>query len=387
MNRPLRIVHCFRSPVGGIFRHVRDLCLAQAEAGHAVGIICDSSTGGALEETYFRQIDHALTLGVERLPIQRNIGPGDLPTLWRSYRAVKKLTPDVLHGHGAKGGALARSFGTMLRVSKNKVARLYSPHGGVLHYDPKSNTGRVLFRVERMLEKMTDHILFVSDHERRAYLAKIGVPHAESSLVYNGIQDEEFEPVAVKPDAADLLYVGMMRDLKGPDLFIEAMAGLEKRLGRKLTATMVGDGPDLPRYKSLAVEHSLGERIRFLAPMPAREAFALGRIMVVPSRAEAMPYIVLEALAAGKTLVATRVGGIPEVFGLHSPALCEANQAELEERMAQALDDEEGFSRLMPDHDELHQRFGAAIMAKGVEAAYHAAIGIKTVSAQSSTVP
>ena len=52
-----------------------------------------------------------------------------------------------------------------------------------------------------------------------------------------------------------------------------------------------------------------------MPPMPARQAFALGRVIVVPSRAEAMPYIVLEALAAGKPMIATAVGGIPEIFG------------------------------------------------------------------------
>ena len=50
MVRKLRIVHCFRSPVGGIFRHVRDLTDAQIAAGHEVGIICDSTTGGDYED-------------------------------------------------------------------------------------------------------------------------------------------------------------------------------------------------------------------------------------------------------------------------------------------------------------------------------------------------
>ena len=53
MTRKLRIVHCFRSPVGGIFRHVRDLTEAQVAAGHLVGIVCDSTTGGDFEERLF----------------------------------------------------------------------------------------------------------------------------------------------------------------------------------------------------------------------------------------------------------------------------------------------------------------------------------------------
>ncbi|MCB1429607.1 MAG: glycosyltransferase, partial [Nitratireductor sp.] len=104
-SQPLRIVHCFRSPVGGIFRHVRDLVEAQNAAGHSVGILCDSLTGGALEEKLFEAIRPKLALGLTRIPMRRAITPGDVVTAWRSLREISKLQPDVLHSHGAKGGA------------------------------------------------------------------------------------------------------------------------------------------------------------------------------------------------------------------------------------------------------------------------------------------
>ena len=63
-TRSLRIVHCFRSPVGGIFRHVRDLVSEQKKAGHKVGILCDSSTGGTFEEALFDQVKPDLDLGL-----------------------------------------------------------------------------------------------------------------------------------------------------------------------------------------------------------------------------------------------------------------------------------------------------------------------------------
>ena len=370
----LRIVHCFRSPVGGIFRHVRDLVVRQAAAGHSVGIICDSSTGGELEERYFEEIMYALSLGVARLPIQRNIGPGDIATAWRTYKLIKELQPDVLHGHGAKGGALARMFGSLLRVSRYRVARLYSPHGGVLHYDPASTKGRVLFAMERTLDRFTDHQLFVSDHERRAFFAKIGIPRAASSLVYNGLNDAEFVPVEDAEDAADLIYVGMMRDLKGPDIFIDALVAASKSLGRELTGVMVGDGADLPRYKQQAKALGLDKRVRFFPPMPAREAFALGRVVVVPSRAEAMPYIVLEALAAGKRMIASAVGGIPEIFGPDSPALVQPNVDAVAQAMSAAMTDEAAFAGLMPSKSELKTRFGADVMAAQIETAYRSSL-------------
>ena len=88
--------------------------------------------------------------------------------------------------------------------------------------------------------------------------------------------------------------------------------------------------------------------------MPARQAFALARIIVVPSRAEAMPYIVLEALAAGKPMIATAVGGIPEIFG--TGLACAGRgpmPASSADKMAEALADPAAFRALMPAGDDL----------------------------------
>jgi glycosyltransferase involved in cell wall biosynthesis len=374
VTEKLRIVHCFRSPVGGIFRHVRDLTDAQIAAGHAVGIVCDSSTGGSFEERLFGQMQDKLALGIHRTPMQRHVGPGDLASAWRTYRIIKKLQPDVLHGHGAKGGAYARLFGSLLRVSRSRVARLYSPHGGSLHYDEQTATGKLFFTIEHLMSGFTDYLLFVSDYERRAYRTKVGEPPVPNSLVYNGLRDTEFEPVTVDADAADLLYIGMMRDLKGPDLFLDAMAQAQARLGRHLTATMVGDGEGVPRYREQAERLGLAGRVRFLPPMPVREAFALGRLVVVPSRAEAMPYIVLETLAAGKPMIATTVGGIPEIFGVGSPALTEPDAVELAGKMGEALAGLAAYHGKMPALADLKARFGANVMAAEIEKTYFQAL-------------
>jgi glycosyltransferase involved in cell wall biosynthesis len=370
----LRIVHCFRSPVGGIFRHVRDLTEAQVAAGHSVGIVCDSTTGGEFEERLFEQMQDMLALGIHRTPMQRHVGPGDLASARRTYRIIKELRPDVLHGHGAKGGAYARLFGSMLRVSRSRVARLYSPHGGSLHYDENTTTGKLFFALERFMARFTDYLLFVSDYERQTYRSKVGEPPIPNSLVYNGLRATEFEPVITEPDAADVLYIGMMRDLKGPDIFIDALALAGPQFGRALTAVMVGDGDDLPRYHAQVKRLGLERHVRFLPPMPAREAFALAALVIVPSRAEAMPYIVLETLAAGKPMIATAVGGIPEIFGTGSPALIRADPVELADKMSQALADPTAYRKLMPDGADLKARFGADVMAADIEKAYFAAL-------------
>ncbi|MDX8529983.1 glycosyltransferase [Mesorhizobium sp. VK25A] len=370
----LRIVHCFRSPVGGIFRHVRDLTEAQVAAGHAVGIVCDSTTGGDYEERLFEAMKDSLALGIHRTPMQRHVGPGDLASAWRTYRIIKELRPDVLHGHGAKGGAYARLFGSLLRVSRSRVARLYSPHGGSLHYDETTAMGKLFFGLERFMARFTDCLLFVSDYERNTYRRKVGEPPIPNTLVYNGLRAAEFEPVATAANAADFLYIGMMRDLKGPDIFIDALALAGSALGSPLSAVMVGDGDDLPRYHAQVERLGLKSHVRFLPPMPARDAFALAGLIVVPSRAEAMPYIVLEALAAGMPMIATAVGGIPEIFGDGSPALIRPDPSQLAAKMGTALDDRHAYLKAMPQAGELKSRFGADVMAAEIEKAYFAAL-------------
>ncbi|AZO15005.1 glycosyltransferase family 1 protein [Mesorhizobium sp. M2A.F.Ca.ET.043.05.1.1] len=374
MTVNLRIVHCFRSPVGGIFRHVRDLTEAQVAAGHAVGIVCDSTTGGDYEERLFEAMKDSLVLGIHRTPMQRHVGPGDLASAWRTYRIIQELRPDVLHGHGAKGGAYARLFGSLLRVSRSRVARLYSPHGGSLHYDETTATGKLFFGLERFMARFTDCLLFVSDYERKTYRRKVGEPPIPNRLVYNGLRAAEFESVAAATNAADFLYIGMMRDLKGPDIFIDALALAGSELERPLSAVMVGDGDDLPRYHAQVERLGLKNRVRFLPPMPARKAFALAEMVVVPSRAEAMPYIVLEALAAGMPMIATAVGGIPEVFGEGSPALIRPDPVELAGKIGMAIKDMEAYRKAMPQADELKARFGADVMAAEIEKAYFAAL-------------
>ncbi len=372
----IRIVHCFRSPVGGIFRHVRDLVQAQTAAGHLVGIVCDASTGGEREERLFAEIEPFLGLGLQRVPMQRQITPVDIVTLTRLYRRIGTLNPDVIHTHGAKGGVYGRMIGTFLRVSGKRVARIYCPHGGSLHYDPNSAAGRLFFGLERIMERQSDGFVFVSRYEADAFAAKVGDPRKPYRIAPNGIQPAEFEPLVAAGAKADFLYIGMMRDLKGPDLFIEALALLRDRRASAPSALLVGDGPDLARYRAQAEALGLSS-VTFEPAMPARRAFARAGAIVVPSRAESMPYIVLEAIAAGVPMVATRVGGIPEIFGAHADQLVAPGSApELADAMARMLDDPaSAATRAAALRTSIRTRFSVATMTETVDALYAEALG------------
>jgi glycosyltransferase involved in cell wall biosynthesis len=366
-QRPLRIIHCFRSPVGGIFRHVRDLVIEHSKAGHEVGILCDSSTGGEHEDALFDDIRPYLALGLTRVPIRRSISPSDIGVLWDAYKKIKSLRPDVLHGHGAKGGVLARLAGSALRVNRYCVARLYTAHGGSLHYSRSSLLGQFVLRMERLQEYLTDALVFICEYERDTYTKRVGRPRTQTRLIYNGISERDFELIPTRSDAVHFIYVGMLRDLKGPDLFVDAFAKTERLIGRPLSALMIGDGPDRDRYREMMVERGLGKRIGMLPAMRVQQAFAMSQNLVVPSRAEAMPYIVLEGLGAGKTIIATRVGGIPEALGKDSEALVEPDNADdLARVMADAIRIPDWHKKTMPPIDQVRSVFSATVMAKDV---------------------
>ncbi|MQB43506.1 glycosyltransferase family 4 protein [Rhizobium sp. ICMP 5592] len=372
MTKPLRILHCFRSPVGGVFRHIRDLAEEQSKAGHEVGILCDSLTGGAHEDRLFDDVIPFLALGVTRLPIRRHISLSDMTTLWKSYKTIKNLRPDVLHGHGAKGGLLARIIGSVLRVKKYRVARLYTAHGGSLHFSRTSPQGILVHSLERLLEFLTDGLIFICDFERRSYEHKIGKPRTRTALIYNGVSDRDFGNIPTRSDAVHFVYIGMLRDLKGPDLFVEAFAKTERRIGHPLSALMIGDGPDRDKYRTMMIERGLGQRIGLLPAMRVQDAFALSQTVVVPSRAEAMPYIVLEALAAEKAVIASRVGGIPEALGETSTALVVPDDTDdLSRVMAEAITEPDWAHRIMPDIGTIRSAFSASIMARDTVDLYY----------------
>ncbi len=376
-QKSLRIIHCFRSPIGGVFRHVRDLAAMQNAAGHQVGVICELCEDGALEQAQFASLLPDLALGLHRIPINRRIGLSDIGAIISTRKIIKKLQPDIVHGHGAKGGTYARLGTLFTRKQRNQITtpqRFYSPHGGSLHYDAESMAGKIMFTAERWQEPLTDGLIFVSAYEEKVYHAKVGDPRCAYKIIRNGISKDEFAPVPLNTDASDFLFTGMMRDLKGPDLFIRALAELNMaaKAGNRppITGTMVGDGPQKQDYQDLAEQLGLKQHIRFYPAMPVREALTLGRIFVLPSRAESLPYIALEVLAAQRNMIASRVGGLSEIFGENSNALCKPETSALAAKMYKAYSDPVAYYASMPDPLLLRSLFSRENMAATTELFY-----------------
>jgi glycosyltransferase involved in cell wall biosynthesis len=311
----LKILHLLRAPLGGLFRHVVDVAHGQAERGHRVGLVVDSTTGGANAEAALAELAPRLSLGIMRVPITRELSPRDFGAIMTVSRRITEIEPDVLHGHGAKGAAVAR-----LTPAAPYAIRAYTPHGGSLVYSPGTIKGGFYRTLERILNTRTDLFLFESTYIADLFRTVIGKPRALVRVVRNGIAESEFEVITPREDATDIVCVGELRPVKAIDVLIEAIA-IMARSGRKVTATIAGSGPDGDALRRQAKELGVDGQIRFIGHAPARQAFAMGRMLVMPSRAESLPYVALEAAAAGLPIIATDVGGVHEIFGPHSSHL------------------------------------------------------------------
>jgi glycosyltransferase involved in cell wall biosynthesis len=311
VSTQLRILHVLRAPVGGLFRHVLDLAGEQAARGHAVGIVADATTGDSLTEGRLAAIAPALALGIARIAMARQPGPGD----FAAYRAVRAhaahLDVDVLHGHGAKGGAYARLARRSLRAGGRRIAAFYTPHGGSLNYRPGTLESRVFIGLEKMLDHMTDGLIFESVFASDVYRRLVTPRGAPFRIVPNGLQPRDFALHAPAADAAEFLFLGELRSVKGVDVLLQALARVNRH--QPARAVIVGSGPEAAAMRGLATELSIADKTQFPGAMPAAVALSKGRCFVVPSRAESFPYVVLEAAAAAMPLISTNVGGIPEI--------------------------------------------------------------------------
>ena len=189
---------------------------------------------------------------------------------------------------------------------------IYTPHGGSLHYSSIARHGPVLHHGRAQAASL----------KRRACCSKavspaIAMSSSSASRIARGASSRMgfIRTSSTSPCWPTTRWISCssasFRYLKGVDILLEALAAHQAVFpGRAL---IVGSGPEEASLKRLARKLGLNGRVSFAGPQSARSAFARARCVVMPSRAESFPYIVLEAAAARMPLITTDAGGIPEI--------------------------------------------------------------------------
>lgn len=328
----MKILLIFRSPVGGLFRHVKDLAAGLRREGHEIAIACDARA--ELDKDVETELNEIASLGVLRVPIARYPGIIDLFAIRKILKIHKAHKFDIVHGHGAKGGVFAR----MLKIiSKINTIVVYTLHGGTTHYRKTSLVGMFYLWVERQLLKYTDGIIFESRYVQDQFFDLVKHPECTYGIIYNGLYEYEFTPVSKNNQKYDFIYLGELRWLKGVDVLLKAMHLIQSG-GREVSLGIFGTGPDENTFKEIAKKLSI-RNVRWLGTISnARSAFELGKCLVMPSRAESLSYVILEAAAMDFPVVATRVGGIDEIMGSNYPLVSSEDHKALAEMMLGFID-------------------------------------------------
>lgn len=253
--------------------------------------------------------DEVRRAGLRHADISLPAGPSPVALL-RTLALLRSLRPDILHTHGGTAGFYGRT--AALFVPGIRTVHTY--HG--IHYLNFQRGFRrwVYTCVDRMLLRWTTGIICVARSDFEAGL-KAGVVRRDASVITNGIDVEEFRPHArTKVRNKRVGTIGRLHVQKGQKYLILAM---RKVLDREpaATLTIVGDGELLEPLRAQAAELGMAERIEFAgARTDTAEQFASMHVFVLPSLWEGFPLVILEAMAAGKPIVATRVNGVTEIL-------------------------------------------------------------------------
>jgi glycosyltransferase involved in cell wall biosynthesis len=314
-----------RLNMGGPALHVAYLSAGLKERGYDTTLVAGSLAVG--EESMAAVAEELGVPIVTVADLHREISPlRDLRAVYHVSALIRELRPQILHTHTAKAGTIGR-LAAMLAGPAAPPIVVHTFHGHVLrgYFGPlRSNLFRLL---EHWLARRTTALVAVSP-EVRDDLVALGVAPAEKfTVVRLGIElgERVGEPdgnaqgletrrlLGVAPDRFVVGWIGRMTGVKRIDDVLLAVRRLRDR-GVDAVLCMVGDGPDRDAVERRARELGIVRNSLFLGYQEeVAPYYAAFDALILPSANEGTPVSAIEALAGGRPVVATRVGGVPDV--------------------------------------------------------------------------
>ncbi|MGE5243996.1 MAG: glycosyltransferase family 4 protein [Betaproteobacteria bacterium] len=317
-----------RLNVGGPARHVVLLDRGLRARGHQTLLV--HGTVGDDEAS----LEHLATdAGVPALKIEdlgRRVSPlGDARAFLQLLRTTFREAPDVMHTHTAKAGALGRIAAAAFNATRRRRRRclvVHTFHGHVLdgYFGPVAN--RLVRGVERMLARATDRIVAISPSQRDEIVGRFGIGRPDAAVVVPlgldllpllagtgaGARSLRGE-LGIDEKGIVFGYVGRLVPIKDLPTLVLAFARLLDTVPNA-SLVIAGDGPVRPELERLVAARRLTSRVRLLGwREDLVDLYETIDVCVLASRNEGTPVAVIEAMAAGRPVVATRVGGVPDV--------------------------------------------------------------------------
>ena len=315
----LRVLHPItRLTLGGSSENTIASCVALDRAGY------DCMLATSFRESDASSLADARRRGCRVVDIPalgREVAPlADLTALAELVRLIRRERPAIVHTHTSKAGFIGRLAAVIARVP----AVIHQPHGHIFYgyYSPRRTA--VFTALERQAARWTDRIITLTDRGAQEHLAR-GIGRAEQYVaVPSGVPTAELRAAApprgeararlgLDPDAFIVVGLGRLVAIKGFDLLARALPAVVAQIP-SARVLLVGDGADRAHLGAIAASMGVAERLRMTGETTDVASYlAAADVVAVPSRNEGMGRVIVEAMALGLPVVATAVGGIPDV--------------------------------------------------------------------------
>ena len=383
-DEPVRVLRVIaRLNMGGPALHVAYLTAGLASRGYDTTLVAGSLARG---EDSMAFVADELGLDVYRIDeLHRDISPvRDVVAALRLARLIRRERPQILHTHTAKAGAVGRVAALLAGRARPPIV-VHTFHGHVLrgYFDPVRTAG---FRLlERLLARTSTALVAVSPQVRddlvalgvapseRFTVVRLGVELDDRVTVDGDLRDETRRVLGIAPGRFVVGWIGRMTGVKRTEDVLVAFRQL-RDAGVDACLCMIGDGPDRPAVERRAHELGVMRDTLFLGYQEnVARFYAAVDAVILPSINEGTPVTAIEALAAGRPVVATRVGGLPDVVrdgedGFLVPA---GATDELAERLARLARDPELRERMgRAGREHVRERYAVERLVNDVDLLY-----------------
>jgi glycosyltransferase involved in cell wall biosynthesis len=296
-------------------------------------------------------------------------GPWDIRVFFRLNRLIRRFRPDILQCALVHANLAGRLVGFVQRTPHILAA---------IHTIEKGKRWHLM--LETLTCRFSDRSICVSESVARHIRQACSMPVSRLAVIPNGVDYSHFaeaKPInpaelGLNPQRRTLIYVGRLDPVKGIDVLLRAMAGLAGKLDLQLI--IAGDGPEKPRLKKLSDEPALAGRIHFTGfHRDVAGLLKASQLLVLPSYWEGLPLSVMEAMAAGIPVIASRIEGLAPLIQDRQTGVyfTPGNPQSLKNAVSTVLSDS-NLARMIALNGQnlIRERFSLRAMVNGYERLY-----------------
>ena len=387
MKTKPKVMHIItRLDMGGSAQNTLLTCKDLAEKYYTIlvhGLSLESGMTHREKQTLTGQKSEALAKGVRFVPVStlvRRIDPfKDLHALFTLLKHIRHEKPALVHTHSSKAGILGRLAAKLAGVP----LIVHTPHGHVFYGHFGLLTSKMFLLMEKVFDVITDRTIALTEGERNDYLTLAVSSAHKIDIIHSGVDIRRFAPgqtdsVTLKKRLGIGIHtrvvgtVGWLLPIKGPMHLLDAMSELwQKEIDSVLIYVGKGDLED--RLRAHALSRGVSNRVLFLGwRSDVNDIMQLFDVFVLPSMNEGMGRVLVEAMAAAKPVVASNVGGIPDLVkhGLNGFLARPGDSRELAAYIEKLLGDDHLRTAMGARGRKLAENYTVDKMASKIDALY-----------------